>query len=94
MRIIYIVFIDSVNMYNNLMKYTYHRSYLANIFYIAYKAMQTVIYSMWKAISKTLHCKVMLSYTSMYVYYLLHDYYNCIDKYLLLFHFLLNGNCL
>ena len=32
MNIKYIVFIDSVDTYNNLMKYMYHCSYLENIF--------------------------------------------------------------
>ena len=33
MNIKYIVFINSVGMCNSLVKYTYHCSYLANIFY-------------------------------------------------------------
>ena len=34
MNINYVVFIDSVDMYNNLIKYIYHCSYLKTYFYI------------------------------------------------------------
>ena len=74
---IYCIFY-SIDMDNNLIKYIYHCSYLANIFYITYSAMQTVsvfffyyirgvIYTMWKAVSKAFHCKFMLSSKSIYV---------------------------
>ena len=73
--------------------------------YFVFDYIRGVIYSMWKAISKTFHCKFMHSSKSMYinfymsiiivsktfhckfmlsskstgyVYYLLHEYYNCI----------------
>ena len=38
----YIVYIESVDMYNSLIKYIYHCSYLSNIFYVTHSAMQTV----------------------------------------------------
>ena len=57
----------------------FHRSYLANCFYITYNAMQTVcacfvwefirgvIYSMCKPVSETFHCNFMLSPKGMFI---------------------------
>ena len=82
------IYIDLVDIYNNLIEYMQcYSANLANMLYITYKTMQTVsvyfvldcvrglIYSMWKAVSKTFHCKCMIS-SKKYVFYILHEYYN------------------
>ena len=72
-------------------KFIYHCSYLANIFYITYNAIQTVsvyfvvdyirgfIYTNINFIWKIFRCKFMLSSINMCnIYYLLLEYYNCV----------------